>query len=315
MVIEDKNSLHEGKVSWFNQTKGFGVILEEQSGEEVFIHHSDIVSQGKFVILEENEPVVFALETRNNKVCATQLVAKSGQFQNERAPRERKPNENFRKRTHVRNTTDFNPCHHPPDMRLVYQHGGQHFQREVTTRDVILVSGLFEEQPNIYQQLKDEITSSGLNEQQLWKSWHGDTHFIADDHLGWKKSCPTFQQILTKIADFFQMDIKATRLNHYQDSKEWKPFHHDAAAVKKDKAETQNFTVAVSFGLEREAAFQHAKTGTVLSVPCPNGSVYVFSRDVNIIWKHGIRQMKPEQFVQQGRYSIIAWGWKKMTEL
>ena len=46
----------------------------------------------------------------------------------------------------------------------------------------------------------------------------------------------------------------------YRDSKEWKPFHHDAAAVKADKARTQNFTVAVSFGLERDAAFEHAKT-------------------------------------------------------
>ena len=46
----------------------------------------------------------------------------------------------------------------------------------------------------------------------------------------------------------------------YRDSTEWKPFHHDAAAMKADKARTQNFTVAVSFGMERDAAFEHAKT-------------------------------------------------------
>ena len=110
------------------------------------------------------------------------------------------------------------------------------------------------------------------------------------------------------------MDIKATRLNHYKDSNEWKPFHHDAAAVKKDKAITQNFTVAVSFGLEREVAFQHAKNGTVISVPVGNGSVYVFSKDVNIIWKHGIRKIEEENFINKGRYSIIAWGWKEMKD-
>ena len=38
------------------------------------------------------------------------------------------------------------------------------------------------------------------------------------------------------------------------------PFHHDAAAMKPDKARTQNFTVAVSFGCERDAAFEHAET-------------------------------------------------------
>jgi hypothetical protein len=41
------------------------------------------------------------------------------------------------------------------------------------------------------------------------------------------------------------MDIKATRFNWYRNSDHWKPFHHDAAAVKPEKALTQNFTVAV----------------------------------------------------------------------
>ena len=44
------------------------------------------------------------------------------------------------------------------------------------------------------------------------------------------------------------MDIKATRLNYYKDSNDWKPYHHDAAAVKKDKALTQNFTVELILG-------------------------------------------------------------------
>ena len=31
------------------------------------------------------------------------------------------------------------------------------------------------------------------------------------------------------------MHVEATRLNWYRDSSEWKPFHHDAAALKPDK--------------------------------------------------------------------------------
>ena len=31
------------------------------------------------------------------------------------------------------------------------------------------------------------------------------------------------------------MHVEATRLNWYRDSSEWKPFHHDAAALKADK--------------------------------------------------------------------------------
>jgi glutathione S-transferase len=54
--------------------------------------------------------------------------------------------------------------------------------------------------------------------------------------------------------------LQATRLNWYRSTAEWKPFHHDAAAMKPEMAEKQNFTVAVSFGVERDAAFEHAKT-------------------------------------------------------
>ena len=61
------------------------------------------------------------------------------------------------------------------------------------------------------------------------------------------------------MAAYFDMDVKATRLNWYRDSTEWKPFHHDAAAMKEKFARTQNFTLGVSFGAERDAAFEHAQ--------------------------------------------------------
>ena len=108
--------------------------------------------------------------------------------------------------------------------------------------------------------------------------------------------------------------MKATRFNLYENSLNWKPFHHDAAAVKKDKAATQNITIGVSFGLEREAAFEHAKHRTVVSVPLPNGSIYVFNKDVNIEWRHGILQMDPDNVIDQGRISIIVWGKVEMKK-
>jgi hypothetical protein len=66
---------------------------------------------------------------------------------------------------------------------------------------------------------------------------------IADDKKGWKKKCPTFNMIVDRIRDYFNIDIKATRFNWYKDSLHWKPYHHDAAAVKPDKAKTQNVTI------------------------------------------------------------------------
>ena len=81
----------------------------------------------------------------------------------------------------------------------------------------------------------DEIQKSGVDERVLWQSWHGDSHLIADDKKNWKKHCPTFAWVVEKLASYFDMNVQATRLNWYRDSNEWKPFHHDAAAVKPDK--------------------------------------------------------------------------------
>ena len=55
-----------------------------------------------------------------------------------------------------------------------------------------------------------------------------------------------------------------------------------------NSAKTQNLTVAVSFGAERQAAFEHAKTKTTISMWQPNGTIYTFGRDVNVMWRHGI---------------------------
>ena len=39
---------------------------------------------------------------------------------------------------------------------------------------------------------------------------------------------------------YFDMDIQATRFNWYRDSSDWKPYHHDAAAMKAHMATKQN---------------------------------------------------------------------------
>ena len=50
-----------------------------------------------------------------------------------------------------------------------------------------------------------------------------------------------------------------------------------------------NVTSAVNF--QREAAFEHADSKTVVAMPQPNGTIYTFGRDVNILWRHGILQV------------------------
>ena len=47
----------EGTVKWFNDSKGFGFI-EQESGDDVFVHHSEIQGEG-FKSLAEGDRVVF----------------------------------------------------------------------------------------------------------------------------------------------------------------------------------------------------------------------------------------------------------------
>jgi cold shock protein len=49
----------EGKVKWFNDSKGFGFI-EREGGKDLFVHHSAIQGQGEeFTSLAEGDRVSF----------------------------------------------------------------------------------------------------------------------------------------------------------------------------------------------------------------------------------------------------------------
>lgn len=52
----------EGKVKWFDSKKGFGFLICEEDGKEVFVHFSGIVKEG-FKSLKEGQQVQFEIET------------------------------------------------------------------------------------------------------------------------------------------------------------------------------------------------------------------------------------------------------------
>jgi CspA family cold shock protein len=51
-----------GVVKWFSDEKGFGFITPDESGKDLFVHHTDIVADG-FRTLAEGTRVEFDTES------------------------------------------------------------------------------------------------------------------------------------------------------------------------------------------------------------------------------------------------------------
>ena len=61
----------QGTVKWFNAEKGFGFITPDEGGQDLFVHHSAIETQG-FRTLDENQRVSFNVGQGQKGPQATQ---------------------------------------------------------------------------------------------------------------------------------------------------------------------------------------------------------------------------------------------------
>lgn len=71
---EDIMSKKRGTVKWFNDSKGFGFITPEEGGKDLFVHHTNIVSEG-FRSLSEGQQVEFEVGQGPKGEHATQVTA------------------------------------------------------------------------------------------------------------------------------------------------------------------------------------------------------------------------------------------------
>jgi len=62
-----------GTVKWFNASKGYGFITPDGGGEDLFVHFSEIKTEG-YATLDEGQKVNFEIGQGKKGPCATNVV-------------------------------------------------------------------------------------------------------------------------------------------------------------------------------------------------------------------------------------------------
>lgn len=64
----------KGTVKWFSSEKGFGFIAPEDGSKDLFVHHSQIKSNGGFATLNDGQAVEFDVGEGKKGPCADNVV-------------------------------------------------------------------------------------------------------------------------------------------------------------------------------------------------------------------------------------------------
>lgn len=64
--------MYKGTVKWFNSTKGFGFITNDETNEDLFVHYSGLAMEG-FKTLEDGQSVTFDITEGNRGLQAVNV--------------------------------------------------------------------------------------------------------------------------------------------------------------------------------------------------------------------------------------------------
>jgi CspA family cold shock protein len=70
--IEESTRMATGTVKWFNATKGFGFIMPEGGGKDVFVHITAVQAAG-LKGLNDGQRVTYETATERGKIAAVNL--------------------------------------------------------------------------------------------------------------------------------------------------------------------------------------------------------------------------------------------------
>jgi len=63
----------KGTVKWFNGRKGFGFITPDDGGDDLFVHKSEVKTDG-YANLQEGQSVEFEVGEGKKGPCATNVI-------------------------------------------------------------------------------------------------------------------------------------------------------------------------------------------------------------------------------------------------
>ena len=139
----------EGKILWFDNKKGFGLIKSE---EKNIVHKTNILKCGNYI--QENDKVNFKSNIVNEKLNAIDVIIHSVKNKN--------------KYQKIKNTTDFTPNLNDGDLHLYLL---MKCPDKISSNDLIVIHNFMDEKINYLEQIMNEVKE--IKNGEIFKLWHG----------------------------------------------------------------------------------------------------------------------------------------------